>query len=265
MYFLIEKAPLAFYDTQRISPYHLPPQGAEKPATCPRRRYRSMTGAEDGAMPFLDLIKNAIFEEEPQAAAAARPTPTASAPPASGGRASVSSASPSAATMASVSSDNQFYARLAKQTDFSAVPELAKIEAFAAPLASVIQEKSLRYKAALATAQSQAGLTRDAVLKSFDALVSILNSSSSTFSRQSDDVGRTEIDGKLAQISQMNSTIADKEKEIADLKEQMKAMQTQVEVSRTKLQKAKADFAAAYERRKAEIQQQRQDFENILQ
>lgn len=215
-------------------------------------------------MPFMDLIKNAIFEEEPKPRTPARPAPAAASPPAAAGRTPASA--PSFASMPlAVSSDNQFYARLAKQTDPSVVPELAKIEAFAAPLATVIQDKSLRYKAALATAQSQAGLTREAILRAFDSLLSVLNSSSTTFNKQSDDVGRTEVDGKLAQLNQMNATIADKEKEIADLKEQMKSMQTQAEVSRSKLQKAKADFAAAFERRKAEIQQQRQEFENILQ
>lgn len=53
--------------------------------------------------------------------------------------------------------DNQFYARLLKQTDLSAVPELAKIEQYTAPLASVITDKSLRYKAVLATASHKAG------------------------------------------------------------------------------------------------------------
>jgi hypothetical protein len=41
-------------------------------------------------------------------------------------------------------------------------------------------------------------------------------------------------------------------------------MQSQTEVSRSKLQEAKSNFAAALERRRAEIQQQRKEFETIL-
>ncbi len=178
-------------------------------------------------MPFMDLIKKAIFEEQPVAQQAAKPTPNPGA------------ARPLGAAPAYVSlgtRDNQFYTRLAKQTDLSAVPELAKIEAFATPLASVITDKALMYKAALATAQSQGGLTKDAILKGFDALLNVLNSSASTF----------------------------KQKEIADLQEQVKSMQSQTEVSRSKLQEAKSNFAAALERRRAEIQQQRKEFETIL-
>src|SRR5216684_534493 len=167
-------------------------------------------------MPFMDLIKKAIFEEQPQTAqsqpARPAPSPTTAARP----------LDPAPAYVPMGTRDNQFYTRLAKQTDLSAVPELAKIEAFAAPLSSVITDKALRYKAALATAQSQGGLTKDAILKGFDALLNVLNSSASTFNKQTD------------------------------------------EVSRSKLQEAKNNFAAALERRRAEIQQQRKEFETIL-
>ncbi len=208
-------------------------------------------------MPFMDLIKKAIFEEQPQAASQpARPAPS----PAAAAR----SVDPAAAYVPMGTRDNQFYARLVKQTDLSAVPELAKIEAFAAPLSSVITDKALRYKAALATAQSQGGLTKDAILKGFDALLNLLNSSATTFNKQTDDVSRTEVDAKIAQINDINESIQQKQKEIADLQQQVKSMQSQTEVSRAKLQEAKNNFAAALERRRAEIQQQRKEFETIL-
>jgi hypothetical protein len=209
-------------------------------------------------MPFMDLIKKAIFEEEqPQAVQqpgkpAANPAVARQVDPA-----------PSAYVPMGTR-DNQFYTRLAKQTDLSAIPELAKIEGFAAPLATVITDKSLRYKAALATAQAQGGLTKDAILKGFDSLLTVLNSSATTFNKQTDDVSRTEVDAKLAQISDINESIQQKQKEIADLQQQVKSMQSQTEVSRAKLQEAKNNFAAALERRRAEIQQQRKEFETIL-
>ncbi len=207
-------------------------------------------------MPFMDLIKKVIFEEEPQA-----PAPPAKA---SSGPVATRPHDPAPAYVPMGTRDNQFYARLAKQTDLTAVPELAKIEAFAAPLSSVITDKALRYKAALATAQSQGGLTKDAILKGFDALLNVLNSSASTFNKQTDEVSRTEVDAKIAQISDVNEAIQQKQKEIADLQQQVKSMQTQTEVSRSKLQEAKSNFAAALERRRAEIQQQRKEFETIL-
>src|SRR5437016_4968946 len=207
-------------------------------------------------MPFMDLIKKAIFEEEPVAQLAAKPAaaPGAARP-----------LEPAAPAYASIGArDNQFYARLAKQTDLSAVPELAKIEAFATPLASVITDKALRYKAALATAQSQGGLTKDAILKGFDALLTVLNSSASAFNKQTDEVSRTEVDAKIAKISDVSEAIQQKQKEIAVLQEQVSSMQSQTEVSRSKLQEAKSNFAAALERRRVEIQQQRKEFETIL-
>jgi hypothetical protein len=209
-------------------------------------------------MPFIDLIKNAIFEEEPQVKQPAKP--------ASAGPARATPTQDSAPVFIPPGGkDNQFYTRLAKQTDLSAVPDLAKIESFAAPLAGVLQDKSLRYKAALATAQSQAGLTKDAIMQGFDSLLAVLESSSASFNKQTNDVARTEVDSKIAQISQLNESIADKQKEIADIQQQVQTMQSQVEASKVKLQQVKTDFAAAYARRKAEIQQQRKEFENILQ
>jgi len=206
-------------------------------------------------MPFMDLIKKAIFEEEPQAQQTERAAPARPAP---------HSLEQAPAYAPTSTRDNQFYARLAKQTDLTAVPELAKIEGFAAPLASVITDKSLRYKAALATAQSQGGPSKAAILKGFDALLGVLSASATSFNKQTDEVSRTEVDGKTAQIGEINDTIQQKQKEIADLQQQARSMQTQVETSRAKLQEAKNNFAAALERRKAEIQQQRKEFETIL-
>jgi hypothetical protein len=211
-------------------------------------------------MPFLDLIKNAIFEEE------AQPKPPVS--PAHGNRpvASPAPEKPSSfASPATSTSDNAFYARLAKQTDLAAVSELAKIESFAAPLVNVISDKSLRYKAALATAQSQAGLTKQAILNGFDRLASVLDASAETFKKQSDEVGKTEVETRAALVSDLTAAIEQKQKEILDMQQQVKAKQAEMETSRAKLEQAKADFAAAYQRRKAEIQQQRKEFEVILQ
>ena len=217
-------------------------------------------------MSFKDLIKNAIFEEEPQvkhplpqSVPAPIPNVKTTRPEREAAADTVNMLSPT------VTYDNQFYTRLAKQTDLSVVPDLAKIEAFAAPLTSIIADKSLRYKAALATAQSQSGLTKDAILKGFDTLLSVLTSSANSFNKQSDEVASAEVDGKTTQISQLNGTIQQKQKEIADMQQQVVSMQSQVEVSRSKLQQAKTNFTAAYERRKAEILQQRKDFESNLQ
>ena len=209
-------------------------------------------------MPFMDLIKKAIFEEEPAQQVQQSPRPLSSQPSERPSEAIPAGYAPMATR------DNQFYARLAKQTDLSAVPELAKIEQFAAPLAQVITDKGLRYKAALATAQSQGGLTKAAILKGFDSLLDSLASSAATFNKQSDDVAKTEVDAKLAGITDINESIQQKQKEIADLQEKARSMQSQAEVSRAKLQEAKNNFAAALERRRAEIQQQRKEFEMIL-
>ncbi|PYU86985.1 MAG: hypothetical protein DMG51_03805 [Acidobacteria bacterium] len=172
-------------------------------------------------MPFMDLIKKAIFEEAPQTGQPpAKPAPSPAAP---------RPLDPAPAYVPAGTRDNQFYMRLAKQTELSAVPELAKIEAFAAPLAPVITDKA-----------------------------------SSTFNKQTDDVSRTEVDAKIAKIGDLNEAIQQKQKEITDLQQQVKSVQLQTEASRAKLQEAKSSFAAALERRRAEIQQQRKEFETIL-
>src|SRR5258708_32359015 len=137
-------------------------------------------------MPFIDLIRNAIFEEEPQTKQPVKPVSMGPAK-ASPAQESVPVFTPSSGK------DNQFYTRLAKQTDFSAVPDLAKIESFAAPLTSVISDKSLRYKAALATAQSQAGLTKETILNGIDSLITVLDSSAATFKKQAVGLGQSEL------------------------------------------------------------------------
>src|SRR5260370_3671535 len=158
-------------------------------------------------MPFIDLIKNAIFEEEAQPKQPDRPAPAKAAP----GQNNVP------VFTASSGKDNQFYMRLAKQTELSAVPDLAKIESFAAPLAGVLQDKSLRYKAALATAQSQAGPTKEAVLQGFEALLAVLDSSSATFNKQTNDLAKTGADSKAPQINQLSALPHGQQQAIAHL------------------------------------------------
>jgi chromosome segregation ATPase len=180
----------------------------------------------------------------------------------------MSAATPAQAPVASSAAagrDNEFYGRLLKQTDFSAVPDLAKIEGFAAPLVNVIPDKTTRYKAAMATAQSQSGITRAAILKGFDNLMGLLESASSSFSSQTDEIAKSEIDGKDGQIASLNASIEEKQKEIADMQQKVKTMQSQAETARSRLQQARANFQAAYQRRKSEIEQQRKEFENLLQ
>src|SRR5260370_42522455 len=100
----------------------------------------------------MDMIKKAIFEEEPLAQQPAKPATS------SGTARPLEPATPSYVPVGT--RDNQFYTRLAKQTDLSAVPELAKIEAFASPPASANTDKDLRHKAALPPAQPQGWRTK---------------------------------------------------------------------------------------------------------
>jgi len=216
-------------------------------------------------MPFMDLIKNAIFEEAPEQPKQPAVRPASGTPGPSAAPAMEKTSTYVAPGVSSGAGENQFYARLASQTDLTAVADLAKIESFAAPLVSVIPDKSLRYKAAMATAKSQAGLSRESILGGFDKLLTVLDSSADSFKRQSDQVGKTEVDSRVAMVNDLNASIDQKQKEIADMQQQVKAKQAELESSRSKLQKARSDFAAAYQRRKAEIQQQRQEFEALLQ
>ncbi len=226
-------------------------------------------------MSFKDLIRNAIFEEEPQQAHPAQPSGPAARP-----SRPIAAAMTTAPAMpvssgsttplrdmggSDVGRDNEFYGRLLKQTDFSAVPDLAKIETYAAPLADVIPDKSMRYKAAMATAKSQSGLTKAAIMKGFDDLTATLESASTSFSRQTDEISKNEIDGKGGQIADLNASIEQKQKEIADMQQQVRAMQTQADTSRARLQQARTTFQSAYQRRKSEIEQQRREFETLLQ
>jgi hypothetical protein len=231
-------------------------------------------------MSFKDLIRNAIFEEEPQQAHPAQPSAPAARPSRPIAAAMTAATAPPVSSgsttpgrdfsredmgRADTGRDNEFYGRLLKQTDFSAVPDLAKIETYAAPLADVIPDKSMRYKAAMATAKSQSGLTKAAIMKGFDDLTATLESASASFSRQTDEISKNEIDGKGGQIADLNASIEQKQKEIADMQQQVRAMQTQADTSRARLQQARATFQSAYQRRKSEIEQQRKEFETLLQ
>src|SRR5260370_41310133 len=122
-------------------------------------------------MPFMDLIKNAIFEEEAQQPKQATVRPVSPGPGPSAAPAMEQISPYVSPVVSSGAGENQFYTRLAGQTDLSAVAVLAKIESFTAPLASEIPDKSLRYRAAMATAKCQAGLTRESILSGFDNLL----------------------------------------------------------------------------------------------
>jgi len=116
----------------------------------------------------------------------------------------------------------------------------------------------------LATAQSQGGLTKDAILKGFDALLNVLNSSATTFNKQTDErVANRKSRPRLPKsATSMRPSSRNRKNYRPAATGEVHAVAD--EVSRAKLQEAKNNFAAALERRRAEIQQQRKEFETIL-
>jgi hypothetical protein len=158
--------------------------------------------------------------------------------------------------------DDALYNKLLERTKLEGTQPYQQLNNFLMPLTAVITDPDLRLKAAFAQAQTT-GLDGNRFMSAFDSMNAALDNERDGFSQTVDEQTRT-INSKEEQISKCMSDIAELQQKITETATRSEQLRGEIARSKNKLESAKAQFSSAYERRKAEIANQRAQYTGLL-
>jgi hypothetical protein len=143
-----------------------------------------------------------------------------------------------------------FYQKLLAKTNFDTSDIAQTIQKFIAPLQNLIPDRNMLFKAGVAGAKAQAGVTEDAILATFDTLKASLSQAEESFKTKAATFEAKEITARTQRLTdistQISSLQAEQQQVAADLSEaQAKSARTQ------------SGFNSALQRRAAEIDAQK--------
>ena len=215
---------------------------------------------------FLDALKHAAFEEEPEPAEKHDPPPAFVAPPVT--TPSFSSSAPSSPAApyalpidAGVVPDNDaVYQTLLSKTDFEGTATAATIHKFLDPLKSIsdtVMPSNIKFKTAVLQATAQSGLTQDGILATFDTLKAKLQQEHDTFAKKSQQFADVEVTGRQTQIQKVTA-------QITQLQQQLAQLSNELVDAQGKATHAQSQFDAAVLRRGSELEQQKALYASLL-
>ena len=215
---------------------------------------------------IIDSIKHAIIEDDdpkpdlksqvhPQASSAAAPaaTTSSSAPrPVLGGQ-------PMSEEVEHV------YQRIRAKTNFDSTQIAAVIHKYLDPLVAIPSlDERTRFKTAVVQAKAQEGLTQEKILATFDGLKVALQNEQESFTASAQATKEREIADRQKRVQEATDEIARKQSEIAELQQQLAEMTGELLGAQSKIQRAESSFAAAVQRRAAEIDQEKAKYASLL-
>jgi hypothetical protein len=169
---------------------------------------------------------------------------------------------PTIAPVEAVASDK--LQKLRDKTNFDATEVGALLRKFLVPLEGLGLDEKTKYKAALATANAQQGLTADKVLETFDTLLTTLHGEQGNFQRALDQFESKEIKDRQNRLKQVSDQIAQKKKELEDLTAQLSVVSGQLARAQQDEQQVQNDFSKAMQARATEISQQKERYSTLL-
>ena len=153
--------------------------------------------------------------------------------------------------------DDAFYKKLADKTDFEKTDVATTIHKFLDPLANLPLDSTMKFKTAIAQAKSNAGVTEEAILSTFDSLKATLTQEQEAFNQKA-----TVFEEKSIKARQ--SRIAEIQAQIAQLQEEQVKVSTDLAEAQTKAARTQSGFKSAILRRSAEIDMQKSQYETML-
>lgn len=216
---------------------------------------------------IIDSIKHAIIEDDdpkPDSKSQAHPQASAATAPA----ATTSSSGPRPDMSAQPMSEEveHVYQRILAKTNFDSTPIAATIHKYLDPLAAIASlDERTRFKTAVVQAKAQEGLTREKILATFDGLKVALRNEQESFTASAQTTREREIADRQKRVQEATDEIARKQSEIAQLQQRLTEMTSELLGAQSKIQRAESQFAAAVQRRVAEIDQEKAKYASLLQ
>ena len=234
---------------------------------------------------FLDSLKSMVVDEtpEPSTVHASTPPPTpapTAAPVASpfafnfGGAAAAAAPAPvsftptspaqpqslssfvNAATPAGPEAES-FYQTLLAKTDFDKSDIAGTIQKFIAPLQALITDRNMLFKAGVASAKAQAGVTEDAILAVFDSLKATLQQAADSFNTKAAAFEAHEVTARQNRLTEIQN-------QITALQAEQTQVSTELSDAQAKSARTQSGFNSALQRRAAEIDAQKAQYAAML-
>ncbi len=223
---------------------------------------------------FIDTIKHAIVEDDPDPKSpASNPAHTGAHPAANAVhsdaayRAPVPAASPASASYQSLDAESEhIYKKILAKTDFDATPVAATIHKYLDPLSAIpTMDERTKFKTAVVQAKAQEGLTTEKILATFDGLKVALQNEQESFASTADATKEQEISDRQKKVQEITDAIAAKQREISQLQQQLSQVSSELGEAQGKIQRAESQFTVAAQRRAVEIDQEKAKYINLLQ
>jgi hypothetical protein len=222
---------------------------------------------------FIDSIKHAIVEDDPDPKAASKaPMPVTShsdnKPPAAAQH-EMASAMATSAPVASYQGlgeeTEHVYKKILAKTDFQSTAVAATIHKYLDPLAAIPMDERMKFKTAVVQAQAQEGLTPEKILATFDGLKVALQNEQESFAATAEQSKGQEITNRQKKVQDVTDAIAAKQREISQLQQQLSQVSTDLVDAQSKIQRAESQFTIAAQRRAVEIDQEKSKYASLLQ
>ncbi|MGA3104366.1 MAG: hypothetical protein ABSD53_07800 [Terriglobales bacterium] len=222
---------------------------------------------------FIDSIKHAIVEDDPDPKAGTKtstqaPSHADAKAPASAGRETASAMATSApiASYQSLGEETEHvYKKILAKTDFQSTAVAATIHKYLDPLAAIPMDERMKFKTAVVQAQAQEGLTPEKILATFDGLKVALQNEQESFAATAEQSKGQEITNRQKKVQDVTDAIAAKQREISQLQQQLSQVSTDLVDAQSKIQRAESQFTIAAQRRAVEIDQEKSKYASLLQ
>lgn len=214
---------------------------------------------------FIETIKHAIIEDDdPKSEQKSQPHAAAvDATPASVPTGGVAQRETAQAMGEEV---EHVYQRILAKTNFNSTQIAATIHKYLDPLVAIPSlDERTRFKTAVVQAKAQEGLTKEKILATFDGLKVALQNEQESFTSSAQATREREISDRQKRVQEAGDEIARKQSEIAQLQQRLTEMTNELLGAQTKIQRAESQFAAAVQRRAAEIDQEKAKYAGLLQ
>jgi chromosome segregation ATPase len=216
---------------------------------------------------FIDGIKHAIIEDDdPKPDSKSQPHAQASLAASPAVATSSVAPHPVMSTQPMSEEVEHVYQRILAKTNFDSTQIAATIHKYLDPLGAISSlDERTRFTTAVVQAKAQEGLTKEKILATFDGLRVALHNEQESFTASAQTTREREITDRQKRVQEATDEIARKQSEIAQLQQRLSEMTTELLDAQGKIQRAESQFAAAVQRRAAEIDQEKARYASLLQ
>ncbi len=154
-------------------------------------------------------------------------------------------------------SSTKAYQRLANIVSFESTDYGALFTKYLTPLLSLPIEEHAKYKAALAQASAQEGLTAEKILATFDGLKTVLQGEVAHFEETASTMEKNDIADKQNQLTELDN-------KIHELQSQRESLSIEVNTSKQRINKVRTEFSAAVDKLSHELENQKAHYAGLL-